>query len=163
MKNVLLMRHAKSSWDDLSLSDHERPLNKRGEKDAPRMGQLLSDIDLLPDIIISSTAKRAKMTVSGLLKTCPFEGEVLYTRELYHADVEDFLSVIKKIDDNVEIVLLISHNPGGEVFLEEICDENEHMPTAAIAHMKLEVAQWSQIDSDVFGELENLWRPKELD
>ena len=162
MKTVLLMRHAKSSWDDSSLSDHERPLNKRGKRDAPKMGELLSDVDLVPDGIMSSTAKRAKMTVKGFLEVCPFESEPIFTRQLYHADVDDYLALIRQLDEAVETILLVGHNPGIEYFLEEVCGENEHMPTAAIAHILFDIESWSKVSLDIEGMLENVWRPKEL-
>jgi phosphohistidine phosphatase len=163
MKTLLLMRHAKSSWDNPSLSDHDRPLNKRGKRVAPRMGKLLGEVDLIPDEIISSTAKRAKMTVEGLLEACPFEGDVVYTRNLYHADVEEQIEVLQSLKDEVGIALLVGHNPGMEIFLEIICDESEHMPTAAIAYIQFDVGRWFEITTDTYGTLKHLWRPKELD
>lgn len=163
MKTVLLMRHAKSSWDNPGLADHERPLNNRGIKSAPRMGELLAEIDLIPDVIVCSTAKRARMTVDGLLEACPFEGEVVYTRDLYHADVETQLEILQNLNDSVGCAMMVGHNPGMEYFLEVVCDENEHMPTAAIAQILFDVEHWSEIDTDTFGIMENLWRPKELD
>lgn len=162
MKTVLLMRHAKSSWDESGLADHDRSLNKRGKKDAPLMGKFLADLDLIPDMIMSSTAKRARLTVDGFLEACPFEGEVVYTRELYHAGVEDYLELIQGLPENAGCVMLVGHNPGMEYFLEIVCEENEHIPTAAIAHILFEVNRWPDIDSDSFGVMENLWRPKEL-
>ena len=90
MKTVILMRHAKSSWKDPSLPDHDRPLNKRGKRDAPRMGNLLNLEGYIPEVIYSSTAKRANLTVKGLLKTLNFEGEVTYLGSLYHGGPEDF-------------------------------------------------------------------------
>jgi phosphohistidine phosphatase len=163
MKTVLMMRHAKSSWDNPGLSDHDRPLNKRGKIAAPRMGHLLADLDLVPDVIVSSTAKRAKATVKGVLETCPFEGEVVYTRDLYHADVEEFLEALHALDDRVEIAMLVGHNPGMEYFLEIVCDEHERMPTAAIAQVILGVATWKEITPGIAGVMKNLWLPKELD
>jgi len=163
MKTVLLMRHAKSSWDNPGLSDHERPLNKRGKISAPKMGLLLTDLDLVPDVIVCSTAKRARATVEGLLETCPFEGDVLYTRELYHAGVEEHLEALHDLDEKIDIAMLVGHNPGMEYFLEVVCEENEHLPTAAIAQILFDIDRWNEITPEISGVMENLWRPKELD
>ena len=76
MKTLLVLRHAKSSWNDSALKDHERPLNDRGKRDAPRMGQLLNDHKLTPDLIISSTAKRARKTAKKVADSCGYQGEV---------------------------------------------------------------------------------------
>ena len=83
MKNVLLMRHAKSSWKGDSLPDHQRPLNQRGEHDAPRMGKFLQEQGILLEAILCSTAVRARETAAGLLKKYTFEGEVQYYDDLY--------------------------------------------------------------------------------
>ena len=83
MKTLLIMRHAKSSWKEQDLPDHDRPLNKRGEKDAPRMGKLLKDEDLIPDLIMSSSAVRAKKTAELVVKTCKYKGKIVLNHSLY--------------------------------------------------------------------------------
>ncbi|MCA9071607.1 MAG: histidine phosphatase family protein, partial [Planctomycetaceae bacterium] len=95
MKTLFLMRHAKSSWKDESLPDHDRPLNKRGKRDAPRMGQLLLEQGVHPDRWLSSTALRARRTAELLAETLQFAGEIEFRSELYHAEPEQFLSVIR--------------------------------------------------------------------
>ncbi len=79
MKTLLVLRHAKSSWKDSGLADHDRPLNKRGKHDAPRMGTLLAKEDLVPDLIISSSAKRAKSTAEAVAMNCGYDGEIQYS------------------------------------------------------------------------------------
>jgi phosphohistidine phosphatase len=83
MKTLLIMRHAKSSWKDPDLPDHDRPLNKRGKHDAPSMGKLLKDEDLIPDLIISSTAARAKKTAELVAKACKYKGEISLNQSLW--------------------------------------------------------------------------------
>ena len=85
MKTLLLLRHAKSSWKESSLTDHDRPLNDRGQRDAARMGQLLTDEDLLPDLILLSTATRARTTAELVAASSGFDGEIRLDGELYHA------------------------------------------------------------------------------
>jgi phosphohistidine phosphatase len=162
MKTVLLMRHAKSSWKDPNLADHDRPLNKRGKRDATRMGNLLIEEDLTPDAIYCSTAKRAKSTVDGLLKVCDFDGEVTYTGSLYHGGSEDFFEILSNLPDEIQSVMLVGHNPDMEYFLDLICDVQEQMPTGAIAVITFSVENWDEITDEEAGELVHLWKPREL-
>ena len=85
MKTLLLLRHAKSSWKDGDLDDHDRPLNKRGKRDAPRMGQLLRDQDLLPELILTSSARRCRKTAEHVIQSSGYRGETRITGELYEA------------------------------------------------------------------------------
>jgi phosphohistidine phosphatase len=162
MKTVLLMRHAKSSWKDPGLADHDRPLNKRGKRDAPRMGKLLNEEELIPDIIYCSTARRAKSTVDGLLNSCDFNGEVKYSGSLYHGGPDDFFEVLSSLPDVIQSVMLVGHNPGMEYFLDLICGVKEHMPTAAVAIISFPVENWAEIKNGEDGELVHLWKPREL-
>ena len=97
MKTLLILRHAKSSWKDASLADHDRPLNKRGKRDAPRMGRLLQEQDLVPDRIISSTAKRARNTAKAVAKACNCKDKVELTSEFYHAGPGAYLAVLQNV------------------------------------------------------------------
>ena len=162
MKQLLLMRHAKSSWKELALSDHDRPLNKRGKADAPRMGEYLSSVGLVPDVILCSTAKRAKQTARFLVTECSFDGLVIYYPALYHGGTEEFIEALEGLDDEIETAMIIGHNPGMEYSLEDFCGENEVMPTAAIAYIQFEFTTWKDIGTADMGKLVALWRPKEI-
>jgi phosphohistidine phosphatase len=162
MKTLLILRHAKSSWDHPNLSDHDRPLNRRGEHDAPRMGQLLFERDLLPDLILSSTARRAHDTVSALTEACGYAGEVLFQRALYHAGVADYLETLRLLSDEVQRVLVVGHNPTLEELLYHLTDESEALPTAALALIRLPIASWHQLTEETQGELIGLWTPRSL-
>ena len=162
MKTLLLMRHAKSSWGNPSLNDHDRPLNKRGESACRLMGSFISQQGLIPDQIISSTAVRAKDTVLGLLENLSIEGDVTNTRELYHADVDTMLKQLQTLSDEIDVVMLVGHNPGMDEFLDLICDEQEHMPTAAIAEIEFDISSWQGLTDQTSGEMKNLWKPKEI-
>jgi len=162
MKTLLLMRHAKSSWKNSGLSDHDRPLNKRGERACRLMGTLLHEQNLIPDKIICSTAVRAKKTVEGLLETLSFENEIDYTRDLYHADVDSMVEQLQTIPEDIEIVMLVGHNPGMDEFLDVICDEQDHMPTAAIAEIEFDIPSWHKLRTSTSANLKNLWKPKEI-
>lgn len=162
MKTLLLMRHAKSSWGNPGLSDHERPLNKRGELACRLMGSFLNEQNLIPDKIICSTAVRAKKTVEGLIETLPFANDIDYTRNLYHADVDTMLEQLQALPDNIEIAMLVGHNPGMDEFLDFICDEQDHMPTAAVAKIEFDISNWHKLRANSSANLKNLWKPKEI-
>ena len=162
MKTLLILRHAKSSWQDTSLADHDRPLNKRGKRDAPRMGKLLQEQDLVPDQIISSTAKRARNTAKAVAKACHCEDRVELTPEFYHAGPGSYLAVLQNVPDDDQRVMVVGHNPGMEALVAHLTGRMETMPTAALAHIELPIERWEELDYEVQGELLNLWRPKAL-
>lgn len=162
MKTLLILRHAKSDWNNSQLSDYERPLNKRGKQDAPRMGQLLRDEDLVPDLIITSSAERALATAEAVADASGFANEVKYTRRLYHAAPEQYIEVLHEAGEEYERVMVVGHNPGIEYLLELLTDANERMPTAALAQIELPIEQWADLDDETMGKLVNVWRAKEL-
>lgn len=162
MKTLLLMRHAKSSWKDANLKDHERPLNKRGRQDAPRMGQLLIDRELLPQKILCSSAVRARQTAEALRDSVDYLSDIEYLDRLYLSEADEYLSVLREIPDELERVMVIGHNPGMETLLQILSGRIEALPTAVIAHLVLPISQWSQLNGDTEGELIEIWRPKEL-
>lgn len=162
MKTLLILRHAKSSWDNTHLADHDRPLKKRGRRDASRIGRLLDDEELIPDLIISSSAKRAMTTAKAAARDSGYSGDLLVTRHFYHADPESYFDVLRDISDEFSRVLIVGHNPGMEELLEEITGSYERMPTAALAHVVVSIDSWRQLDESVDALLVHFWRPKEL-
>lgn len=163
MKTLLILRHAKSSWNNARLTDHERPLNSRGRRDAPRMGRLLRDEDLVPELILSSSAERAYATAELVALSCDYEYEIVVTRDLYHAMPEDYVEALHEMGRESGVVLVVGHNPGVEELVTYLTDEQERMPTAALAQVTLPIQRWQELGDGVQGALENLWRPKELD
>jgi phosphohistidine phosphatase len=163
MKTLLLLRHAKSSWKDSDLDDHERPLNQRGKKDAPRMGKLLKDEDLLPDLIVASSAKRCRKTADHVIHASGYRGETRITGELYESDAAKLRATVAALDDSRSRVLLIAHNPGMEAFLEALLGVYTPLTTAALAKVELPIDHWSDISGDTRGQLLQLWQPRELE
>lgn len=163
MKTLLLMRHAKSSWSDPDLADHERPLNARGRRDGPRMGRWLSDQGLTPDLVITSTAVRALETARNVSKAGGFAADLAEFSELYHADIADWTSVLQRLPNTVECVLGIGHNPGMEELVDSLHNGWERMPTAAIAWFELPINDWSEFTSCGNTTLRAVWRPKEIE
>ncbi len=162
MKTLLILRHAKSSWSNSALGDHERPLNSRGKSDAPRMGRLLKHEGLVPQLIISSSAKRALKTAELAAESAGYEAEIQVTRRLYHAGPENYYNVLRDVGDSVERVMVVGHNPGMEELVEELGGLYERMPTAALAQIELPIKSWEAMDGEIDGRLVNFWRPKEL-
>ena len=162
MKTLLILRHAKSSWKNADLSDHDRPLYKRGKVDAPRMGRLLCDEGLLPDIVLCSTAKRARKTVEKLTESSGYSGPCELDRSLYGATPTQYLQVLVRCDDEYQRAMLVGHNPGLEELLVRLTGTYERLPTAALAQIELDVSSWSELEHRPQGRVVHVWRPKEL-
>jgi phosphohistidine phosphatase len=162
MKTLLVLRHAKSSWDHPELADFDRPLNSRGKTDAPRMGKLLRAEDLVPEKIVSSSAVRAKATAKAAARAAGYEEEILFTRQLYHADAETFIELLKQVAEPHQCVMVVGHNPDLEEFVEALSGEATSMPTAALAEIRLPIGRWAELSLTTEGKLVNVWRPKEL-
>ncbi len=162
MKTLLLMRHAKSSWKDTDLPDHERPLNKRGRRDAPMMGELLAERELIPERILSSSALRARQTAELLAETAGYTGTITYLDRLYMAEVDEYINVLNDLPDDVDPALLIGHNPAMETLLQMLSGKIESLPTAVIALLRLPIESWAELTLNTQGELAEIWRPKEL-
>ena len=105
MKTLLVLRHAKSSWNDPTLDDHERTLNKRGRRDAPRMGELVREYGLIPDVVTSSDAVRARLTAEAVAEAARYAGEILLDPHLYMACPSDILSLLPMVRENAEAVM----------------------------------------------------------
>ncbi|MGI9519564.1 MAG: SixA phosphatase family protein [Pirellulaceae bacterium] len=163
MKQLLVMRHAKSSWKDETLADHDRPLNPRGQDNAPRMGQFVAENKCLPDLILSSTAARALQTARLFVEGCGCDIEILTFKRLYHAGPEDYREAVAVSGDPHARIMVVSHNPGSEVWTWQLCGQHETLPTAAIAMLEFDEGfQWSKIRDDSSANLLDVWRPKEV-
>lgn len=149
MKTVLLIRHAKASWEDPNLKDFDRPLTERGKKDAPVMAQRVVARKMVPDLILSSTAKRAKATALLMAKELNYpEEQILWKQELYHGGIAIHLDVISKIDDQFNLVAVISHNPGISLFADSLTPyEIENIPTCGIFAIKAHAGSWSRFQA----------------
>ena len=162
MKTLLLLRHAKSSWNHPALTDHDRPLNKRGDQAAPVMGALLQEEDLIPDLILCSSAVRSHTTAILVAKACAYQGEIRKTRQLYLAEPETYVELLRQGAGEHARVLMVGHNPGLEELVESLTGEALAMPTAALARVELSLERWEDFDMDTECRLVNVWRPKEL-
>jgi phosphohistidine phosphatase len=163
MKTLLVLRHAKSSWREAELADHDRPLNKRGKRDAPRMGELLRAEGLLPDLILTSSARRALTTAELVAEASGYDGEIQVSRDLYAAGPEEFIDALCALPDELETVMVVGHNPGLEELVEALTEESSAMPTAALAQVELKIERWVDLQEEEGGRLVNLWLPRNLD
>lgn len=162
MKTLLIMRHAKSSWNYPELSDYDRPLNGRGKRDAPRMGKHLRQEGLIPDRILTSSAKRARKTASKVAKSCGYTGKVKKLDALYDTVPGVYFEVLQALPDKYQRVMVFGHNPTMEQLVTYLTEQIERMPTAAIAHIELPIQHWNTFDLYTKGTLVNLWTPKVL-
>ncbi|MDE0296998.1 MAG: histidine phosphatase family protein [Candidatus Poribacteria bacterium] len=161
MKTLLILRHAKSSWKDEGVLDHDRPLNKRGKRDAPRVGELLLHQGLIPDLIVSSTAKRARSTAKRVAKACRYAGEIQLTSQFYHAPAGSYIEYLNHLPDEYSRVMVVGHNPGMEELVARL-GQNCTMPTAALANLSLPIDCWSELDGATEGRLVQVWYPRDL-
>lgn len=161
MKKLLLLRHAKSSWEDTSLPDFERPLNERGLRAAPTIGRYMREQKLQPDLVICSPAKRTRETIALVLEAAGIKRDVRYDERIYEASVSTLLEIVSQIEDDKAEVLLVGHNPGFENLLERLTGESIRMPTAALARIALDAERWREIAAQS-GQLELFVTAKEL-
>jgi phosphohistidine phosphatase len=161
MKTLFLLRHAKSSWKDDNLDDFDRPLKKRGLGDAQAMGKLLRQREIGLDLVISSSAERARQTTQLVLMSAGLQVEVRYDDRIYEAGMRRLLTLISRLDNQANSVMLVGHNPGFEELLKTLTGEVHSMPTATLAGIEFDVDDWSQAKART-GRLTLLLTPKEL-
>ncbi len=162
MKILLLLRHAKSSWRDEALSDFDRPLNERGKKAAHAIARYIRKHKMMPDLVLSSPAVRARETTGIITTTAKLTAEIRYDQRIYEADPPRLVQVLSQIENNFCSVLLVGHNPGIEELISLLTGSSQHMPTAALAKIRLEGADdWSEI-SQAKAILELTIKPKDI-
>ena len=161
MKQILLMRHAKSDWNNSSERDFDRPLNSRGKKAAPFMGKEILKLKLTPDLIIASTAKRAKMTAEAVAEKSNYKGEIVWNQDFYYGFTEEPVLTIKKLSNNINRVMIVGHNPTWEDLLTKLTGKFDIMQTAVIAVLNFNLENWADLTWKTC-ELNMVLRPKEL-
>ncbi len=147
MKTLILIRHAKSSWKDAYLLDIDRPLNKRGQRDAPMMGKRLAERDSMPDLMISSPATRAFRTAEIIAQEIEYPLEdIVVDERIYGADVDDWFQVVHDLDDGWDCVMCFGHNPGLTDFFNHISSYYiNNVPTCGIIEMMFDVDAWEDV------------------
>lgn len=148
MKRLTIIRHAKSSWNHAGLPDHERPLNKRGNKAAPMIGEVLSEREFQPDVLISSTAVRALSTAREISQKIGYPPDAIISEpDIYMACTDELIGVISRINEDFGHAVLFGHNPGFENLVDELLRDGsvDRMPTCAVADLELSVDYWGEV------------------
>ena len=161
-RRLIAMRHAKSSWSSDAPTDHARPLNARGRRDAPRVAKRLTQLDWTPQYVLSSDSQRTRETC-GLMAQCWEEGiEIEFLPTLYHAGASELQDELPRVLDEVETLMVVGHNPGWQEIVYRLCEEPVTMKTAAAALLEADCDAWG----DAFRtrwSLHGVVYPKELD
>lgn len=160
MRTLLILRHAKSSWDHPDLDDYDRPLNKRGRKEAKAVGKFMRA--RLPELVLTSTAVRARETVALWQRASRYQGPVEERREFYLAGPERYLEALAGLATRGATTMVVGHNPGLEELVHRLTGRHEELPTAALAELELPVDSWEQGARGTPARLVNLWTVKEL-
>ena len=162
MRTLYLLRHAKSSWKDENQQDFERPLAGRGRKACGVMARLIQTEGMEFDLLLSSTAVRARETIDLIRQNAKLRSELRFDERIYDAPVSRLVQVISEVENDRKVILLIGHNPGMEELLQTLTGQVERMTTAALAKIKLKTSKWSEV-AETDGTLEWIVRPKELE
>ena len=167
-RELLILRHAKSDWDAGASTDFDRPLAKRGKRDAPRVGEWLYREGLVPDLVMSSPAQRAKQTALRVCESMDFKKKtIVWEDEIYGATLGELLGVLSRCPGDASTVLLVGHNPGLEELLSYLVGEGVErpadgklLPTAALARLEMP-KDWSELEPSC-AELVGITRPRSL-
>ena len=162
-KTLLLMRHAKSSWKNEKLKDFDRPLKHRGEEAAKMMGKSLVMAELVPQVILSSPARRAKQTAEIVAAESKFKGELKFVESFYMGEPDNYIKGLNELPDQVERVLVVGHNPGEEALLQMLDGKVDSLTTGSLAALSLDIKRWADLTKTTVGELISFWDPDEID
>ena len=159
----MLVRHAKSSWDDTSLADFDRPLNKRGLKNAPEMGKRLAKTKYTPELIVSSPALRAISTAKIIAEKIDYpEKRIKQEPAIYEASLNSLISLIASFDDEFTSIMMVGHNPGFTYLCNFLSDADiDNLPTCSMAHIQLDIGVWANVKKQS-GVLAEYDYPKKL-
>jgi len=145
-RTLVMIRHAKSSWANPLQSDFDRPLNDRGEKEAPEMGEKLKSLHIIPDLIVASSAKRTRQTAKRIAKEVGYDiDNIKWEEKLYHCIPSVFEELVSGIGDKVKILFIVGHNPGITEFVNQLSPEFSvpNMPTCGVVAAHIEAKEWS--------------------
>lgn len=147
MKEICLVRHAKSSWKYPDLDDFERPLKKRGRKDVVLMGKVMNGLGFLPDLMISSPATRAAVTARAVASEIDYPvEEIMYMASIYEASEKELIRKLSRLDENFNRVMLVGHNPSMTLLANTIGDRPiSNLPTSGVYCVKMAITTWSDV------------------
>jgi len=161
MRILYLLRHAKSSWNDPTLRDFDRPLKKRGREAAERIGERMALETLSNPLVICSPAVRTRETAEVVLASAKLQVEPRFDERIYEASLRELVEIVTEIPNDKEVAIMIGHNPGFEELLSFLTGEHRRMPTCALAKIRFEDVSWNEVRAGE-GSLEWFTAPKEL-
>ena len=161
MRILYLLRHAKSSWNDATLRDFDRPLKKRGREAAERIGQRIGAENLSNPVVICSPAVRTRETAEIVLENAKLQIEPRFDERIYEASLGELVQIVTEISDDAEVAIMIGHNPGFEELQSLLTGEYKRMPTCALAKIGFGDVSWKDVRAGE-GSLEWFIAPKEL-
>ena len=163
MKTVFFIRHAKSSWSDMSLKDFDRPLNKRGKRDAPMMAEKLQEMGVRPDAIVSSTANRAITTAAHFAKALGIaKGDIVRTPSIYEAYSSTVLKIVQNQPNNWQTILVFGHNPAFTSIANSFeGDYIDNVPTCGIVKVTADIDDWNDLNEKT-GKVAEFYYPKQF-
>jgi len=161
MRILYLLRHAKSSWNDPTLRDFDRPLKKRGREAAERIGERMASETLSNPLVICSPAVRTRETAEVVLASAKLQVEPRFDERIYEASLRELAEIVTEIPNDKEVAIMIGHNPGFEELLSFLTDEHRRMPTCALAKIRFGDVSWKDVRAGE-GSLEWFIAPKEL-
>ena len=161
-RRLIIMRHAKSSWNSLAATDHDRPLNKRGQRDAPRVAQRLAELGWRPQIVVSSDSQRTRQTWERMQDVFTDVTEVQFLRSLYHAGPDQLIDCLVGLPPSCTTVLALGHNPGWQESVAYFSGESIEMTTANAALLQTARHEWSDSIGRSAWQLHAVIRPREL-
>ncbi len=163
MKKLFIVRHAKSSWDFPELDDYDRPLSKRGKKNAPEMGKRLADKGIIPDKMITSPAKRAAATARRIAEEIEYSRKKIHQEPLlYHGSITDMVNVIKNVGEEVNTLMIFGHNPSLTDLVNFLSKSDIYnIPTCGIAEIEFNIDSWKGVERGI-GKLASFDYPKKV-
>ena len=164
-KVLLILRHAKSSWKNKNLNDHDRPLNKRGRKEAIKMGEYLRAMDLVPDAIITSSALRAIETTILVCSQSSYNGVVEVNFSFHGGNTLSYIQAISTSNEDKNRLLIVGHNPTLEESVSKLTNKVVRLPTCTLIQIRLNIVNWNAISlhSEFKPEIVEIWRPKKIE
>jgi len=147
MKTLCIIRHSKSSWKDIALDDFDRPLTQKGREDALIMAGKLAELNISPNIIISSPSKRTESTVDIMVTQLRYDKEIIYNRKIYDSNMMNLKNIIKNLNDNIETAFLFGHNPGLNMLAEDLCGFLKNIATTGIVIINFDCDKWDEVSN----------------
>lgn len=164
-KVLLILRHAKSSWKDKKVDDHDRPLNNRGRREAIKMGEHLKERNIFPDTIITSSALRAIETTKYLCRHSGYKNLIEVNFSLHRGGIDAYINALATVSNDKQKLMIIGHNPDLEELVGTLINRKMRIPTCTLVQLKLSIENWKSIDlhCNFRSELVDIWRPKKIE